>query len=84
MHGGHSVVRSQPIGWGEEVAMKGLNRRQFMRWLGIQLAALGMADFLAACQGRIVEMPPTALTPGSDSGPEKATNTVKLLDEKNV
>ena len=54
--------------------MKGLNRRQFMRWLGIQLAALGMADFLAACQGRTIEMPPTALTPGSDSGPGKATN----------
>ncbi len=55
--------------------MKRFSRRQFMRWLGIQLAALGLADVLSACEGRIIEMPPTTLTPGSDSDIGKATHT---------
>jgi len=54
--------------------MKKFNRRQFIRWLGIQLAALGLVDVLAACEGRMVEMPPIRMTPGSDVS--KATNTL--------
>ncbi len=52
--------------------MKLFSRREFIRWLGIQLAALGLADFLAACEGRLVEI---ELTAGSDSEIRKATQT---------
>ncbi len=40
--------------------MAKVSRRQFLRWLGIQLAALGLLDLLAACEGRMVELPPLA------------------------
>jgi cytoskeletal protein RodZ len=49
--------------------MTQFSRRQFLRWLGIQLAALGLADFLAACEGRMVEMPPLALKATEQSAP---------------